>query len=77
MRSRRFQRMDLIPEPEIDRRAAMRDVPALIKGYLRLGGMVGEGAFVDHDFNTTDICLIMDTARLNAKAAGVYTRGRA
>ena len=77
VRSRRFQRMDLIPEPEIDRRAAMRDVPALIKGYLRLGGMVGEGAFVDHDFNTTDICLIMDTARLNAKAAGVYTRGRA
>lgn len=77
VRSRRFQSMDLIPEAEIDRRAAMRDVPALIKGYLRLGGTVGEGAFVDHDFNTTDICLIMDTARLNAKAAGVYTRGRA
>ncbi|MCR8547080.1 GNAT family N-acetyltransferase [Salipiger sp. P9] len=76
VRSRRFQRMDLVPEAEIDRRQAMLEVPALIKGYLRLGGVVGEGAYVDHDFNTTDICLIMDTARLNAKAAGLYTRGR-
>ncbi|MBY6005624.1 GNAT family N-acetyltransferase [Salipiger bermudensis] len=76
VRSKRFQSMDLLPEPEIDRRAAMRDVPALIKGYLRLGGVVGEGAFVDHAFNTTDICLVMDTARLNEKAAGIYTRGR-
>ncbi len=76
VRSKRFQSMDLLPEPEIDRRAAMRDVPALIKGYLRLGGVVGEGAFIDHAFNTTDICLVMDTARLNEKAAGIYTRGR-
>lgn len=76
VRSRQFRSMDLVPEAEIDRRRAMLEVPALIKGYLRLGGTVGEGAFVDHAFNTTDICLIMDTARLNAKAAGIYTRGR-
>ncbi|WP_370158633.1 GNAT family N-acetyltransferase [Salipiger bermudensis] len=76
VRSTHFQRMDLLPEEQIDRRLAMRDVPALIKGYLRLGGVVGEGAFVDHAFNTTDICLVMDTARLNEKAAGIYTRGR-
>ena len=76
VRSKHFQRMDLLPEDAIDRRLAMRDVPALIKGYLRLGGVVGEGAFVDHAFNTTDICLVMDTARLNEKAAGIYTRGR-
>ncbi|APZ54296.1 GNAT family N-acetyltransferase [Salipiger abyssi] len=76
VRSRRFQSMDLIPEAEIDRRQAMREVPALIKGYLRLGGVVGEGAYVDHAFNTTDVCLIMDTAQLNARAAGIYTRGR-
>lgn len=76
VRSRKFQPMDLIPEPQIDRRQAMLEVPALIKGYLRLGGVVGDGAFVDESFNTTDICLIMDTVRLNAKAAGIYTRGR-
>lgn len=72
-----FQRMDLMPEDRIDRRAAMTAVPALIKGYLRLGGCVGEGAFVDHAFNTTDICLVMDTERLNARQAQFYTRGGA
>ena len=65
---------DLIPEANIDRPAAMRAVPALIKGYLRLGGFVGEGAFVDHAFNTTDVCLILDTARLIESQARLYGR---
>ena len=59
--------MDLMPDERIDRRAAMRATPALIKAYLRLGGMVGEGAWIDYDFNTTDVCLVMDTARLTAR----------
>ena len=45
----------------------MVQVPALIKAYLRLGGFVGEGAFIDHAFNTTDVCLILDTARMNER----------
>jgi len=69
-----FQPMDLIPEDQIDRRTAMRAVPALIKAYLRLGGCVGEGAFVDHAFNTIDVCLVMDTARLSATQRAIYTR---
>lgn len=70
-----FQNMNLLPESDVDRVAAMRNVPALIKGYLRLGGFVGDGAFVDHDFNTTDICLVMDTEKLNATQRSIYTRG--
>lgn len=70
-----FQSMDLIPEDQIDRRKAMLAVPALIKAYLRLGGFVGEGAFVDHAFNTTDVCLIMDTSRMNEKQKALYTKG--
>ena len=69
-----FQRMDLVNEADLDRRRAMLQTPALIKAYLRLGGFVGDGAFVDHAFNTTDVCLVMDTARLNAKQARMYTR---
>ena len=57
--------MDMIPLEALDRRAAMAGTPALIKAYLRLGGYVGEGAFVDHAFNTTDVCLILDTARMS------------
>jgi len=71
-----FQPMDLVPEDRLDRRRAMLEVPALIKAYLRLGGFVGEGAFIDRDFNTTDVCLILDTARMNDRQRRIYTGGR-
>lgn len=64
--------MDLLPGDQIDRRAAMVEVPALIKAYLRLGGVVGEGAYVDHQFNTTDVCLIMDTAAMSDRQRRIY-----
>ncbi|MBI1417990.1 MAG: GNAT family N-acetyltransferase [Limimaricola sp.] len=70
----RFQDMNLLPADAVDRLAALRQMPALIKAYLRLGGMVGEGAFVDHAFNTTDVCLVMDTARMNETRRALYTR---
>jgi len=69
-----FQRMDLIAPQDLDHRAAMVQMPSLIKAYLRLGGRVGEGAFVDHRFNTTDVCLIMDTARMTATQARRFGR---
>ncbi|MGV6840379.1 MAG: GNAT family N-acetyltransferase [Planktomarina sp.] len=69
-----FQPMDLLPAPDVDRKAAMMNTPALIKAYLRLGGFVGEGAFVDHAFNTTDVCLIMDTEKMNAKQRKFYEK---
>ncbi|GAB4388148.1 L-ornithine N(alpha)-acyltransferase [Albidovulum sp.] len=69
-----FQRMDLIPPEGLDRRQAMAAMPALIKAYLRLGGFVGEGAFIDRDFNTTDVFLLMDTAAMSHRHKGFYTR---
>ena len=69
-----FQSMNLIEEQNLDRAAAMVQVPSLIKAYLRLGGCVGEGAFVDHAFNTTDVCLIMDIAQMNARQAKINGR---
>lgn len=71
-RAESFQTMDLVPAGALDRRAAMRQVPALIKAYLRLGGVVGEGAFIDHAFNTTDVCLILDTEEMNARTRAIY-----
>lgn len=73
-RAAHFTSMDIVPPPALDRRRAVRETPALIKAYLRLGGYVGEGAFIDHTFNTTDVCLVMDTARMNEKQAGLYRR---
>jgi putative hemolysin len=67
-------RMDLLPPAAIDRPAAMKATPALIKAYLRLGGFVGEGAYVDRAFRTTDVCLVMDTAQMNARSRAIYDR---
>ncbi len=64
--------LPLIPLADINRPAAMKATPALIKAYLRLGGYVGEGAFVDRVFNTTDVCLVMDTRRMTAEARARY-----
>lgn len=71
------QSMDLIPAAQLDRKAAMAAVPALIKAYLRLGGHVGHGAWIDRDFNTVDVCLIMDTQRMSAKHREFYLRKKA
>ena len=66
--------MTMLPPEALDRRAAMQATPALIKAYLRLGGVVGDGAFVDRDFNTTDILLVIDTAQMSLKHKEYYTR---
>ncbi|NSY41148.1 GNAT family N-acetyltransferase [Leisingera sp. ANG59] len=77
VRSKSFQPMDLVDVGELDRKRAMVETPALIKAYLRLGGFVGEGAYIDHAFNTTDVCLILDTARMNERQRRIYAGGRA
>ena len=59
VRSRAYQPMDLLPEAEIDRRRAMLETPALIKGYLRAGGMVGDGSVIDRQFGTVDVCMVI------------------
>ncbi len=68
------QAMDLLPEAEVNRTAAMAGIPALIKAYLRLGGYVSDGAWIDRDFNTIDVCLVMDTAKMSRKHRDFYTR---
>jgi len=70
-----FQPMNLVNKEELNAKSAILAVPALIKAYLRLGGYVGDGAFVDHAFNTTDVCLILDTARMNARHKSIYEKG--
>ncbi|MEM6487289.1 MAG: GNAT family N-acyltransferase [Pseudomonadota bacterium] len=70
----RFAPMDILAPEAVDKAEALRQIPALIKGYLRLGGFVGEGAFVDYDFNTVDVCLIMDTGRMVDRYLRFYQR---
>jgi putative hemolysin len=53
-----------------DARRVLASLPPLLKGYLRLGGMVGEGAVIDRTFNTTDVLVVVGTADI----AGRYVR---
>ena len=71
--------MNLLPVSTVERHTAMALIPPLIKAYLRLGGYVSDGAWMDRAFNTTDVCLVMDTVRMSAKHRDFYTRkqGRA
>jgi len=71
-----FVAMDILPKDQVSRSEALRGIPALIKGYIRLGGFVGEGAYVDNDFNTVDVCLLMDTARMVQRYRSFYSRKR-
>nr|WP_247883149.1 GNAT family N-acyltransferase [Azospirillum brasilense] len=50
-------------------RAGAAGLPPLLKGYLRVGGFIGDGAVVDHAFNTTDVCLIVPMDALSGKYA--------
>jgi putative hemolysin len=67
--------MNMLPAEQIDRINAMRDTPALIKAYLRLGGTVGENAFIDKSFNTIDICMVLDAACVSQLQRNIYAKG--
>ena len=55
----------------------MRAVPALIRAYLRLGGYVGEGAWIDRPFNTVDVGIVVDIAEVPEKMRALYAGGGA
>ena len=63
----RFTPMDTIEKSTIVTRRAFNRLPPLLKGYLRLGAQIGEGAVVDREFGTTDVLVILPVADLDAR----------
>ena len=59
--------MDRIPAGDLDPRAGNISLPPLIKGYLRVGAFVGDGAVIDRQFHTTDVCVVVKTDMVTAK----------
>lgn len=60
------------PQKGISSLPPMNLLPPLLKGYLRLGGFVGDGAVVDEQFNTTDVCVIVKTDLIAEKYSRHY-----
>jgi putative hemolysin len=59
---------------KLDPRNGSNSLPPLIKGYIRVGGFVGEGAVIDHQFNTTDVCIIVKTDLITSRYIKHYER---
>lgn len=68
----RFNNMDLVPEEAIDTKSAIGSMPPLIKGYLRIGAMFGEGCVIDPDFATTDVLVILPVERITNRFINYY-----
>jgi L-ornithine Nalpha-acyltransferase len=63
----RFSNMDLMPAEAINLKQAMQALPPLLKGYLRVGAMVGEGCVIDYAFGTTDVFIILPVTKIAAR----------
>ena len=63
----RYIDMKRIHPEKIDQRQALRELPPLIKGYLRLGCYIGDGAVIDPQFNTIDVLIILPVSSINAR----------
>ena len=71
-RPERFRIMDLMPPEGVDARKALTAMPPLVKGYLRLGAAIGDGAVVDHGFNTTDVLIVLPIGRISGRYLNYY-----
>ena len=63
----RFVEMNRLPIEALDPRRVLRDLPPLIKGYLRLGCYIGDGAVIDKQFNTIDVLIILPVSAINER----------
>ena len=70
----RYVDMNIIPKEDLDAKRAFAALPPIIKGYLRLGGTIGDGAVIDTQFNTTDVCVMVQTQQLTQRYRSHYER---
>jgi len=63
----RYVEMNRISKEAIDPKDALRALPPLIKGYLRLGAYIGDGAVIDHEFCTTDVLIVLPVSAIKQR----------
>jgi len=67
--------MDRLAKGAVDLKLALHALPPLLKGYVRLGAMIGDGAVVDHQFGTTDVLVILPVEKINPRYIGHFGEG--
>jgi putative hemolysin len=68
------RRMDMMPKGEVDKAAAVNEIPTMVRGYIRAGAKVSRSLWIDRDFNCFDVCIIFDMENLKGKYLKHYER---
>jgi len=63
----RYVEMNRLSKEVINPKDALRALPPLIKGYLRLGAYIGDGAVIDHEFGTTDVLIVLPVSAIKRR----------
>ncbi|MCQ2581716.1 MAG: GNAT family N-acetyltransferase [Alphaproteobacteria bacterium] len=61
----KMSQMNILPRAFVDEEIAKKQMTPLIKGYLRLGATFGRGVFVDKDFGSYDIFVMVQTKNID------------
>jgi len=72
----RYVDMNMLAREDIDQRRALRALPPLIKGYLRMGCYIGDGAVIDEQFGSTDVFILLPVDRIASGKMSHLARGR-
>src|ERR1700743_3835198 len=59
-----MNRMTLDATPQ---REGLRSLPPLLKGYVRAGCCIGDGAVINHQFGTTDVFIYFPLSGIDAR----------
>lgn len=66
------QKMDYFTENDYSEKSARRALPPLVKGYLRIGCYIGDGAVIDKQFGTTDVFILLPIDRLESRYLSLW-----
>ncbi len=59
--------MNMMPKEQVNPKEALKGMPPLIKGYLRLGAFTGDGAVIDKQFGTTDVLIVLPVSAIDTR----------
>ena len=66
--------MNRMPKEAIELKDALRALPTLIKGYIRIGAFIGDGAVIDKQFGTTDVLIYFPVSRIDGRWLSKFDR---
>ena len=69
-----YHALPVVDKETIDPKKAFFDLPPLLKGYIRIGCTIGEGCFIDTQFNTVDVCIVLHVESSAGRYLNHYRR---